>query len=115
MLGVELLAHWNIKIAFSPSGHGLMTLIVSFLVINKVNLAFGRYMDCRHAIGHALAALRELNQAALQYTFALPPSNQRASQWRREVSKIGHACQLPVGKNHEPNGFPFPCLLCMTK
>jgi predicted membrane chloride channel (bestrophin family) len=86
MLGVELLSHWDVKIAFSPSGHGLMTLIVSFLVVNKVNLAFGRYMDCRHAIGHALSALRELNQSALQYTFALPPSIKRASEWRRRVS-----------------------------
>lgn len=92
MVVIELLAMWDIKIAFSPSGHGLMTLIVSFLVINKVNLAYDRYMQSRHAIGHALSSLRELNQSALLYTEALAVSGQHssslASDWRLQVSVI---------------------------
>ena len=35
MVVVEVLAAYGVKIAFSPSGHGLMSLIVSFLVISK--------------------------------------------------------------------------------
>ena len=86
MVAVEVLAMWNVGIAFSPSGHGLMTLIVTFLVINKVNLAFDRYMQSRHAIGHALSALRELNQSALLFTDHLAANkNALASEWRREV------------------------------
>ena len=85
MVLIELLAIWDIRIAFSPTGHGLMTLIVSFLVISKVNLAYDRYMNSRHAIGHALAALRELNQSALLFTQHLAPSDELASKWRRQV------------------------------
>lgn len=91
MLGVELLAYLDIKLAFSPSGHGLMTLIVSFLVISKVNLTYERYMMARHAIGHGLAALRELNQAVLFYTQHISPNdndNKAASEWRRVVCTV---------------------------
>ena len=45
-----------------------MTLMISYLVISKVNLAYERYMEARRAIGHALASLRELNQLLLVYT-----------------------------------------------
>ncbi|CAB9522054.1 Bestrophin, RFP-TM, chloride channel [Seminavis robusta] len=86
MLFVELLAMGDVRIAFSPSGHGLMTLIVSFLVINKVNLAYDRYMNSRHAIGCALSACRELNQVVLLYTHALPPSHKKASEWRQQTA-----------------------------
>lgn len=86
MLIVELLAHYEVRIAFSPSGHGLMTLIVSFLVIQKVNLSYDRYMNARQAMGHALSALREMNQAALTFTQHLPTSNKLASQWRRQIA-----------------------------
>ncbi|CAB9522050.1 Bestrophin, RFP-TM, chloride channel [Seminavis robusta] len=86
MLFVELLAMEDFQIAFSPSGHGLMTLIVSFLVINKVNLAYDRYMNSRHAIGCALLACRELNQEVLLYTHALPPSHKKASEWRQQTA-----------------------------
>ena len=39
MIIVEVVATYGVKIAFSPSGHGLMTLIVSFLVISKGKLS----------------------------------------------------------------------------
>jgi predicted membrane chloride channel (bestrophin family) len=85
MVVVELLAIWDVKIAFSPAGHGLMTLIVSFLVISKVNLTYDRYMNARHAMGFAFSALRELNQAALVYTQHVPTCNKLASDWRQMV------------------------------
>jgi predicted membrane chloride channel (bestrophin family) len=81
MVGVEMLAYYDIKIAFSPSGHGLMTLIISYLVVAKVNLSYDRYMNARHAIGHALASLRELNQISMTYTSR---TNDVARQWRSE-------------------------------
>jgi predicted membrane chloride channel (bestrophin family) len=85
MVGVEVLAMYEIKIAFSPAGHGLMALIVSFLVISKVNLTYDRYMQCRHATGHALAALRELNQTALTLT-AQRRGSPAAMEWRENVT-----------------------------
>ena len=83
MLIIELLALRDIKIAFSPSGHGLMTLIISFLGLAKVNLSYDRYMSCRHSMGHALSSLRELNQVAMTYT--QNKNGKEATQWRQEV------------------------------
>mmetsp|Transcript_2914 Transcript_2914/g.4718 ORF Transcript_2914/g.4718 Transcript_2914/m.4718 type:complete len:388 (-) Transcript_2914:63-1226(-) len=47
---------------FSPTGHGLLTLLVSFLVISKVNLAYERFRLSRHYTGNAFLHMRELNQ-----------------------------------------------------
>ena len=84
MLAVEILHKEGICIAFNPSGHKLMTLIVSFLVINKVNLAYERFMQSRHVLGRALSSCRQLNQVALLYTEHLVPKEKTAN-WRYEV------------------------------
>lgn len=49
-------------VSFSPNGHGLMTLLVSFLVISKVNLAYDRFREARRAVGDGFLRLRELCQ-----------------------------------------------------
>lgn len=59
---VTLLEQYDIHLSFSPTGHGLMTLLVSFLVISKVNLTYERFRVARHAVGSAFLRLRELNQ-----------------------------------------------------
>ena len=84
MLTVELLHKEGICIAFNPSGHALMTLIVSFLVINKVNVAYERYMQSRHALGRAFSSCRQLVQIALLYTEHLVPVDKTVS-WRYET------------------------------
>lgn len=58
----------EVKDAINPQGHGLVGLLVSFLVINKMYLALDRYMLARSALGHAFANLRELYQTALVFT-----------------------------------------------
>jgi len=62
-----LVAHYRerFKIGFSPTGHGLLTLLVSFLVISKVNLAYDRYRSVREHAGRGCMALRELVQIAM--------------------------------------------------
>ena len=75
--GVEL-----VDISFPASGHGLMTLIISFLVVSKVSWSYDRYMKARHGLGQAFEALRELNQTCLGYTLGL---DQDAMKWREEV------------------------------
>ena len=56
------------NLGFSPTGHGLLTLLVSFLVINKVNLAYERFREARHHVGNAFLQLRELNQLAICFS-----------------------------------------------
>jgi len=94
MVLVELLALRDIKIAFSPSGHGLMTLIISFLGLAKVNLSYERYMSSRHSIGHALSSLRELNQTAM--TFVQYKNGTNATRWREEVRSPRYHCEMYI-------------------
>jgi len=62
-----------------------MTLIISYLVVSKVNLAFDRYMQARTAIGNALSALRELNQLAI--TFTESDRSRIGDKWRSNVKR----------------------------
>ena len=55
----------GVRITFSGAGHGLMSLLVSYLVVSKVYLSLDRYMEGREAVGGAMGAMRELHQAAL--------------------------------------------------
>lgn len=65
---VEWLAINDVRIAFPMQGHTLMTLLISYLVVAKINLSYDRYMKARYSIGNALSSLRELHQLAMTYT-----------------------------------------------
>jgi len=86
MVAVDLLAEADISIAFSPTGHGLMTLIISFLVVSKVNMSYDRYMGARDAIGNAVTSLREMTQTVLVYTQYR--NSKLAKEWAREVRLV---------------------------
>lgn len=66
---LALVAWWEVlgdtTINISATGHGLMAMLVSFLVISKVNLAYERWRTARHVVGTALLRLRELHQLIL--------------------------------------------------
>ncbi len=87
---IQYLAKHGVKIAFSIQGHTLMTLLISYLVVSKINLSYDRYMKARYAIGAALSRLRELHQLALSYTF--PNSAEKESivtvkDWRIQLTE----------------------------
>lgn len=65
LLGVVEYVEQFFPLSFSPTGHGLMTLLVSFLVISKVNLTYERFRLARHVVGSAFLRLRELNQLVI--------------------------------------------------
>ena len=56
------------RIHLQPEGHELMSLLIAYLVVSKVTLAFNRYMSLRAAIGRVFLAIRETNQLALLFT-----------------------------------------------
>ena len=70
---LELVAYYRQKyhIGFSPNGHGLLTLLVSFLVISKVNLAYDRYKAVREHAGKGFLVLRELVQMSITISNAI--------------------------------------------
>jgi len=64
-LGLVAYYREQFNFGFSPNGHGLLTLLVSFLVISKVNLAYDRYKAVRQYAGQGSMVLRELVQMAI--------------------------------------------------
>lgn len=68
--------------SFSKQGHGVMSLIVSYLVVSKVYYSLERFMYARTAVGHALASLRELNQLQLVFSQSIASHN----IWRDETT-----------------------------
>jgi predicted membrane chloride channel (bestrophin family) len=78
---------------FSPTGHGLLTLLVSFLVISKVNLAYDRYWRVRTHAGDAYRELRELVQMVIAVSTSYRAEDEEVNmllhQWRTEaVSQV---------------------------
>jgi len=73
----------GISYVFSAQGHAFMSLIVSFLVVQKINLAFDRYMKARVAIGRTLVSCRDLHQMVM--TFTANDASRQGSSWRLEV------------------------------
>jgi predicted membrane chloride channel (bestrophin family) len=63
-----------------------MSVIVSFLIVQKISLAYGRYMEARALAGKLLFSCRELVQLSIVLTEV--DSGVEASTWRSTVSII---------------------------
>ena len=68
----------------SPSGHNMMSILVSFLLVTRVGITYSRFMEARQELEHMLRAAREL----IQHTCLLTLNDQgpRARQWRQDVA-----------------------------
>jgi len=77
--------YYDINISIQPQGHALMALLVSYLGVSKVNLAYERYMSAQVAAGHALMTLRELNQMSIMMTD--PFEGAGAEEWREDTKQ----------------------------
>eukprot|EP00569_Conticribra_weissflogii_P007858 CAMPEP_0171344442 /NCGR_PEP_ID=MMETSP0878-20121228/19380_1 /TAXON_ID=67004 /ORGANISM="Thalassiosira weissflogii, Strain CCMP1336" /LENGTH=402 /DNA_ID=CAMNT_0011847629 /DNA_START=128 /DNA_END=1336 /DNA_ORIENTATION=+ len=75
--------YWNISISILPQGHALMSLLIAYLGVSKVNLAYERYMSAQIATGHAFLILRELHQLSITMTENF--ENAEAIEWRRDT------------------------------
>ncbi|KAL3794229.1 hypothetical protein ACHAWO_006473 [Cyclotella atomus] len=71
---------FQVHLSILPQGHALMSLLIAYLGVSKVNLAYERYMTAQISTGHALMILRELNQLALTLTENC--SGEEADEWR---------------------------------
>jgi len=81
------------KFEFSPNGHGLLTLLVSFLVISKVNLSYERYKAVRQYAGQGSIALRELIQMVMAVS---NKSSGNGESHYRELQHWGTECVAKV-------------------
>lgn len=105
LIGVTLLKKSDINIYFSAKGHAIMSLIVSFLVVSKVNLAFDRYMEAARASWLAFLSLREVHQWAIFLTStAAGTEKSKIPQWRHKTkTKLVELmdCTIRVVKNEK--------------
>ncbi len=106
MFGINYLAQNDIHVVLSTQWHSLMTFLVSFLVVAKINLSYKRYMEARRAIGGALSRLRELHQLAMSYTFqgTFDERHPHVYSWRVQLtSRIIDLmdCTMRVTRNKE--------------
>jgi len=116
--------YYGVRISILPQGHALMSILIAYLGVAKVNQAYDRYMACRIDIGRALNGLRELNQYCITLTEAdLTPE---AFKWRQEVKRTillllhstvtmvknsKHAQHLAIGIERNQEGDPFELIL----
>jgi len=77
--------HRNIDLTFSDKGHSFMSLLVSFLVVTRSNIAYARFMEARSHLQEAMKSCRELVQLIMTFTrYDTSPS---AKVWRATVSR----------------------------
>jgi len=87
-VGIYFLIDWlhekeHIRINISEQGHSLMSLIIAYLGVSKVNIALKRYMDSKQTVETAVLSLREVNQVAM--IISENDKSAEARTWRQEV------------------------------
>mmetsp|Transcript_24537 Transcript_24537/g.52863 ORF Transcript_24537/g.52863 Transcript_24537/m.52863 type:complete len:396 (+) Transcript_24537:471-1658(+) len=73
----------SVSISILPQGHALLSILIAYLGVSKVNLAYERYMSAQISTGHAFMILRELNQ--LSITLTEHYTDGEADEWRKDT------------------------------
>eukprot|EP00581_Thalassiosira_minuscula_P012133 CAMPEP_0183711598 /NCGR_PEP_ID=MMETSP0737-20130205/7070_1 /TAXON_ID=385413 /ORGANISM="Thalassiosira miniscula, Strain CCMP1093" /LENGTH=374 /DNA_ID=CAMNT_0025940155 /DNA_START=113 /DNA_END=1237 /DNA_ORIENTATION=+ len=71
-------------IEMTPQGHTFIAVVVSFLLISRVNTALGRYNQARTHLANMCRETRQLVQYAFVYT--ADRQDDKAKEWRAELS-----------------------------
>lgn len=77
--------HRNLDLTFSDKGHSFMSLLVSFLVVTRSNIAYSRFMEARSHLNDAMKSCRELVHHVM--TFTRYDNSPTAKIWRATVSR----------------------------
>lgn len=72
------------SIETSQEGHSLVTLVVAFLLVSRVNIGLSRYNVARNHLGAMYRESRELIQSAC--VFSNHTTDQKAAAWRNQVA-----------------------------
>jgi Bestrophin, RFP-TM, chloride channel len=86
-----ILASWldghssqSFRLKVSAQGHSFITLVVSFLLVSRVNTCLSRYNEARSYVGLMYQHVRELVQDSCVFSRASTDDNAR--QWRHDVA-----------------------------
>lgn len=68
----------------SNTGHGFMSILVSFLIVTRTTITYNRFMEARQHLADLYRSSREI----VHYTCVLTNQNmsEEAKEWRREVA-----------------------------
>jgi hypothetical protein len=87
MIALTKLKEYEIvDLAMSGQGHSFAGVIVSFLVVSRINTALSRYNECRGYLGIMYRETRELLQTAFILTRRDANLSRADKDWRSELS-----------------------------
>ncbi|KAL3922166.1 MAG: hypothetical protein SGILL_002351 [Bacillariaceae sp.] len=78
--------NYDIDLACSALGHTIAGLVVSFLLVARINSGLARYNESRGFIGIMYRETREIVQKALVYSRSKKNSTQSDKEWRSELA-----------------------------
>lgn len=73
-----------VNLAITSQGHSFVTLVVAFLLVNRVSIALGRYNEARAYLAGMCGNVNELVQSLFALT-AYENTDPEAKEWRFEV------------------------------
>ena len=76
---------FDINFSFSDKGHTFMSVMVSFLVVTRVSIAYSRFTEARDYLDSAMLSTRELIQHIICFTRY--DDSPGAKKWRSEISR----------------------------
>eukprot|EP00586_Coscinodiscus_wailesii_P017309 CAMPEP_0172493456 /NCGR_PEP_ID=MMETSP1066-20121228/24920_1 /TAXON_ID=671091 /ORGANISM="Coscinodiscus wailesii, Strain CCMP2513" /LENGTH=373 /DNA_ID=CAMNT_0013263649 /DNA_START=107 /DNA_END=1231 /DNA_ORIENTATION=- len=74
----------GVPLAVIPTGHSFMMIMVSFLVISRAQIIYGRYMGSMGHLTGIMKASRDMIQ--LGCVFTMHDKSEGAKMWRRELA-----------------------------
>ena len=105
---------FHYDLAVDDTGHTYAVALVSFFIVTRTNISYGRYMEGRALLGAAMRSVREISQTSAALT--VKAKGPQWAEWRGRVSRRAAlllralACVL-----HHPDErervLAMPCLL----
>ena len=105
---------FHYDLAVDDTGHTYAVTLVSFFIVTRTNISYGRYMEGRALLGAAMRSVREISQTSAALT--VKAKGPQWAEWRGRVSRRAAlllralACVL-----HHPDErervLAMPCLL----
>jgi len=80
-----VLCKWNgIDLTFPSDGHTFMAIMVSFLIVTRASITYGRFMEARGYLSDVFRSCRELIHHTAVLT--MQDVSRGAKQWRQDVA-----------------------------
>lgn len=82
--GIYYLKRIGLDLTFSSSGHSFMSIMISFLVVSRSQIVYGRFMEARGYLTSCYRSTREIIQ--VMYALTSDRDDAAAIKWREDVA-----------------------------